>query len=166
MFFKRILLIASFLILTFPKSGISQNETKRDAIFLEGLGSGIFYSFNYDWRFKDQSKGLGAKIGLGYTGIDGFKLATIPIGFNYLLGKKRNFLELGFGTTVILLSRTNSTAATTDPRISGTGLMLNGIIGYRTVSKTGFLLRAGLTPFFYSDHTELITPQVSIGYAF
>lgn len=166
MYFTRTLFIASVLILTFPFSGISQNETKREAIYLEGLGSGIFYSFNYDWRFKDQVNGLGAKAGLGYTAIDGFRVATIPIAVNYLLGKQRNFLELGLGATVILLSRTNSTAATSDPRVSETGLVLNGILGYRRVSKSGFLLRAGLTPFFTSDPAVLIAPQVSIGYAF
>lgn len=166
MYFTRIFFTASVLILTFPFSGISQNETKREAIYLEGLGSGIFYSFNYDWRFKDQAKGLGAKAGLGYTAIDGFNIATIPIAVNCLIGKKRNFLELGLGATVVLLSSTNSTSAISDPRVSGTGLMFNGIVGYRRVSKSGFLLRAGLTPFFTSDPAELIAPQVSIGYAF
>lgn len=166
MYFTRILFIASVLILTLPFTGISQNETKREAIYLEGLGAGIFYSFNYDWRFKDQAKGLGAKAGLGYTAIDGVSVATIPIAVNYLIGKKRNFLELGLGTTVILLSSNNSTAATSDPRVSGTGLMFNGIVGYRRVSKSGFLLRAGLTPFFTSDTEDLLSPQISIGYAF
>jgi hypothetical protein len=166
MLFTKILLMASLLILTFPKSGVSQNETKKNAIFLEGFGSGIFYSFNYDWRFKDRANGLGGKVGFSYTGIDGSKVTTIPIAINYLLGKKRSFIELGFGTTLTLLSHTNSTTATSDPRFSGTGLLLNGIVGYRRVSKSGFLLRAGLTPFFNSDHSGVFVPQVSIGYAF
>lgn len=166
MFYTRIIFITALIVFMLPLSGVGQNETKREAVFLEGLGAGIFYSFNYDWRFKEQANGWGAKVGLGYTAIDGYSIATIPFAANYLIGKKRNFLELGLGATVLLLSKTNFIAAAPDPRLSASGLLLNGIIGYRRVSKSGFLLRAGFTPFFSSDTAELFAPQLSIGYAF
>lgn len=166
MLYTRIIFIAALLIFMLPLSGVGQNEIKREAIFLEGLGSGIFYSFNYDWRFKEQANGLGAKIGLGYTAIDGYSVATIPFAANYLIGKKRNFLEFGLGATVLLLSEANSTTAASDRRLSASGLLFNGIIGYRRVAKSGFLLRAGFIPFFSSDAAELFAPQLSIGYAF
>ncbi|MDO9551282.1 MULTISPECIES: hypothetical protein [Rhodonellum] len=162
----RISLIVAIIIFMLPLSGISQDETKREAVFLEGLGSGILYSFNYDWRFKDQANGLGAKVGLGYTAIDGYSVTTLPFAVNYLVGRKRNFLELGLGATVLFLSRTNSTFTSSDPRLTASGLLFNGIIGYRRVAQSGFLLRAGLTPFFSSDPAQLLAPQVSIGYAF
>ncbi|SNS05011.1 hypothetical protein SAMN06295967_102250 [Belliella buryatensis] len=166
MYLRKVLLLVSVFIFSWPLSGISQNDSKREAIYLEGLGSGIIYSFNYDWRFKDQANGLGAKVGLGYTAIDGVRVTTIPFAANYLLGKRKGFLELGLGATVVLLAQTNASAASSDPRFSGSGLIFNGIFGYRRVSSSGFLWRAGFTPFFTGDPAELFAPQLSIGYAF
>ncbi|MFD2033338.1 hypothetical protein ACFSKL_00975 [Belliella marina] len=149
----------------FPAIGLCQTEPKRQAIYLEGFGAGVFYSFNYDWRFRDQSDGLGAKAGLGYTAIDGYRVTTVPIAVNYLIGNKKNFLELGLGGTLLLVNHYNSTFASSDPRFSGSAFYFNGIIGYRRVAESGFVLRAGFTPFFTGEE-GVFFPQLSLGYAF
>ncbi|WP_017257377.1 hypothetical protein [Pedobacter arcticus] len=61
------------------------------------LGDGLFFSINYDTRFKTSNKGLGLRAGVGIL----FG-AALPVSINYLIGNsnKRSFLELGAGGTV------------------------------------------------------------------
>ncbi|WP_226390037.1 hypothetical protein [Penaeicola halotolerans] len=164
--YTKIILIALIFSALCLSSAICQNTSKREAVYLEGLGAGIFYSFNYDLRLKDQINGLGGKVGLSYSALDGARIATIPIAANLLIGKRKGFLELGLGATVIVISQNLSTNTYSFPRRIDRGIQFSGILGYRRVSDSGFLWRAGFTPFFTSDRVDLFTPQVSVGYAF
>lgn len=146
---------------------LAQNETKREAVFLEVFGSGIFYSFNYDRRIMDRPNGLGIKAGLGYTAIDGVRITTLPIAGNLLIGKKRSFFELGAGATFLLVSQTSNVNVPQGSSIRPPDAVLfNLILGYRRVAESGFLLRAGITPYLNSDPVAVFVPQISIGYAF
>lgn len=86
-------------IINFPKN----NEISKPLQLIDGqiLGPGLFFSVNYDTRFKPINNGLGLRLGLGYA-----IGATIPLSINYLIGKnnKRSFLELGAGVTIYIPS--------------------------------------------------------------
>ena len=83
-------LIALTLILGFHVTVFSQSYSddfvrpKSRAVYLEVLGNGIGYSFNYDQRFQNRLDGLGFKVGGSYFALDGTSVATFPFGLNYL----------------------------------------------------------------------------------
>jgi len=72
-------------------------------IQMEILGSGGQFSFHFESRFKKRVDGFGYTVGFGVAPYDleetcndgGF--VTIPVGLNYLLGKKVHMLEMGAG---------------------------------------------------------------------
>lgn len=144
----------------------AQEQPKRNAVFVEIYGAGLFHSINYDVRFDQISNGLGTRIGLGYTAIDGVRVFTFPITINYLIGKKRNFLELGIGGTGIFLGQGNISSPASGPDISSSTAIAHGMLGYRRVSSSGFLFRAGITPLFTGTEFIPFVPQASLGYAF
>ena len=86
-----IVLFGFSLLLAAQKSFSQQNKIPQ-SVFIEGLGSGIFYSFNFDTRFTPNPHGWGGRAGIGFTAIDGDRLYTVPVVINYLIGNKRNFL--------------------------------------------------------------------------
>jgi hypothetical protein len=146
--------------------GYSQQSEKPQAVFVEGLGSGILYSFNYDTRFSDSPSGWGARAGMGYTSLEGLRMYTLPLVVNHLIGKKKHFLELGAGVTLVRVNdRTNinphSSFLNVENEVLGTLA-----IGYRRVSTSGFTLRAGLTPLIGAGIDEFFWPQLSFGFAF
>lgn len=124
------------------------------AVYLELGGNGLIYSFNYDMRLqRGRQDGVGFKIGLGGlggqvssngdTGRAGY--LAIPATFNYLLGKRRHALEMGFGATFFHAS------AGTDfgnDVVSGSALLPHANLGYRYQAlNDGFTFRLTLTPF-------------------
>lgn len=139
-----------------PASGVEA----VNAVYLELLGNGIFYSINYDRRFGDA---FGARAGLGGVGNAG----AVPITLNYLLGGTRHHLELGIGPLIVYGPETFEdeqgdlvTGATT------LAVLGTGTFGYRFQPDTGgFVFRIGLTPFF-STGGILPWAGLSLGYAF
>ncbi|MGY6743818.1 MAG: hypothetical protein ACXIUQ_13855 [Cecembia sp.] len=162
------LFIIAFIatMLSFFQTIKAQEVPKRNAIFVEVYGTGLFHSVNYDMRFDQISNGLGTRIGIGYTAIDGVRVFTLPIAFNYLIGKKRNFLELGVGGTGIFLNQGNIGSPASGLDISSSTAIVHGMLGYRRVSASGFLLRAGITPLFNGSEFIPFVPQASLGFAF
>ena len=82
-------------------TGVSfgQNQFKKNDIYLEAGGNGLFGSVNFE-RQLSKLPGLGARIGVGFYTEDAFYL-TIPVGINYLFSLKneKSFIEAGLGAT-------------------------------------------------------------------
>jgi len=76
-----------------------QTTFKRNAIYLEAGGNGLFSSVNYERQFTKEP-GLGFRFGIGFYTENAFYL-TIPVGINYLFKLKNNhsFIESGLGAT-------------------------------------------------------------------
>lgn len=166
-------LIALTLILGFHVTVFSQSYSddfvrpKSRAVYLEVLGNGIGYSFNYDQRFQNRLDGLGFKVGGSYFALDGTSVATFPFGLNYLLGKRGKYFEMGLGGTYLLGSdRSNTFASGSDPTFED-GITGNMIFGYRSEPVDGgFLFRASITPFFGNGVFWPLFAGISVGYAF
>lgn len=80
---------------------------RQKFVFAEGLGSGLLASVNFDMRFKhDARDGFGARVGYTNTGFlgDDEWISAFPVGVNYLYGKGRSGLLLGFTTTFPVLT--------------------------------------------------------------
>ena len=81
---------------------------RNKAVYVEGLGSGLLLSVNYDFRFRNTQDGLGMRIGVGglslaATATDNngatssahLGVVTLPVLVNYLVGKGRFAFEMG-----------------------------------------------------------------------
>ena len=94
---KQIKLIIFFSIFSTLLYG--QTTLKKNGLFVEVGGNGLFTSLNYERQLTNKP-GLGMQLGIGFYSIDPFRL-TIPVGVNYLvkLNNNNSFFDLGFGAT-------------------------------------------------------------------
>lgn len=71
-----ITLLLVLILTSFHSSG--QETSTRRVVYAELLGSGVFGSVNYDFRFKPGNNGPGLRIGGGYVP----DVIIIPVGLN------------------------------------------------------------------------------------
>ncbi len=76
-----------------------QTIFKRNDIYLEAGGNGLFASVNYERQFTKEPA-LGFRLGNGFYSENAFYL-TIPVGINYLfkIKNKHAFIDAGVGAT-------------------------------------------------------------------
>ncbi len=169
MFFRKYLLALAFLLISFSSfSQYYENErTQGRGVYLELLGNGLTYSFNYDQRFSQSLDGLGFKAGFSYISLDGSSLSTIPFGLNYLLGKNGKYFETGIGATYLVAADNSYSFGPRNNGVVGDGLIGNLIFGYRSEPVDGgFLFRATVTPMFGAGFFFPFYGGISLGYAF
>ncbi len=134
----------------------AQNEdaVPYKRIFVEVGGAGLIYSFNYDYRFdKTNLESWGMRIGAGGyfrndSGEYGTRggVLTVPLQFTRLLGDKRNYFELGGGTTFIYARSTyNSYESIYNPNNPND---YSYVSRQRTDKEFDFILNSGKTPAF------------------
>jgi hypothetical protein len=165
---KKLTLIFTLIavLLVADATGIQAQETTRaQNVFVEIGGQGLLFSANYDTRFGNRRDGLGGRVGVGYIAADGTSLATFPLSLNYLLGKGRNFFEIGLGATIA--SAKSDGFWFEDDEASGTGTIGTMSFGYRLQPvDSGFSFRGGITPIFTKDFFIPYFFGVSLGYTF
>ena len=138
---KYFLTILTIGALTFV---FGQSAFKKNDIYLEAGGNGLFGSVNYE-RQLTKEPGLGARIGIGFYSENAFYL-TIPIGINYLFKLKsaKSFIDAGLGVTWTRI----------DGKLFGDSKNSNGehfvnfipSIGYRRHTSKDLMWRISLTP--------------------
>ncbi len=121
-----------------------QGNFKKNDIYLEAGGNGLFGSLSYERQLTKQP-GLGARIGVGFYTEKAFYL-TIPVGINYLFKLKReqSFIEAGFGAT---WARIDGKLFSESKNSNGEHFV-NFIpgIGYRRHTPKNVMWRISLTP--------------------
>lgn len=153
MFVKNIFIIG---VLFLSITTINAQHTK--SIYLETLGSGLFYSINTDFRFTKTTK-FGSRLGVALYPEN---TVILPIQVNYLLGEGKHKLEIGAGITINFGDETE--------------VAENLVVMYRFQGGNGILFRAGWAPTFihtsesnaYRDIRKIfwVWPGMSIGYSF
>lgn len=121
-----------------------QPSFKRNDIYLEAGGSGLFASVNYERQLTKQP-GIGFRLGIGFYSENAFYL-TVPLGINYLfpLKNKQSFIDAGLGATWTRI----------DGKLFGESKNTNGehfvnfvpSIGYRRHTARNVMWRISLTP--------------------
>ena len=83
----------------FQSYSFGQTTFKKNSVYLEAAGNGIFASVNYE-RQLTKKPGLGVRLGVGFYTENAFYL-TIPVGINYLFALRNNksFIDAGVGVT-------------------------------------------------------------------
>lgn len=155
-------------------------RSAKNAIYVDLLGPGLFYSINYDRMLTHD---LSARIGFSYLSFgasagDGtgaasaeFSYWAVPITVSYLgIGSDSNMLELGGGPVIMNIKgsgvvETDETAA--GGEASATVLAMTGMVGYRhQPADGGFVFRIGASPVMVFEAGLLPWGYLSLGAAF
>ena len=167
---RRQLITAGLLFLMVSSLRAQENTTlKRHAIYFETFGQGGLYSLNYDYRIKPT---LSVRVGFTTWGFsflgNGFTFTGFPVMLNYLSGKKSSHFEAGLGcmpATVNYHSDGYNPFFVMEGQGTTTRVIGTATIGYRLQPpKGGFILRAGLTPFFTNQVKLYAGVSVGVGF--
>lgn len=145
-----------------PASAASDGREAKNAIYLDLLGPGLFYSINYDRVIVDD---VSARIGFSYFSVGAsatdasgaatasaeFSYWAVPITVSYLgIGSDTHMLELGGGASIISFSGSGlleSDDAAVGGGTSVTTGALTAMAGYRRQpADGGFVFRIGASP--------------------
>jgi hypothetical protein len=151
-------------------SGFTKYKYFDNSVYLDLIGPGIFYSFNYERRIKVLSKKntLGIRGGFQYMSIE-FVDATdtlrfdmaFPFGAYYLLSKRAHHFESGCGVTF--------TKSLFQESILPEHVLPYVLCGYRFLRPGGqFIFRIGLS-FLYIGGKQMPVfplPYISSGFSF
>jgi hypothetical protein len=156
-----------------PAAEASPTErSANNALYVELLGAGLFYSLDYDRAFGP----IAGRIGVGYFSISsgntsggGSASATfisIPVTVSYLgIGSLKHMFEVGAGVSINYFGGSSSFANVSTSG-SATDVFGTLILGYRYQPPDGgFFLRAGVDPLIGS-FGFLPWPYVGLGATF
>ena len=163
--FTLVLLFLSVLVKG-QESGSTSSENGKRAqnVFVELGGQGLLFTANYDSRFSKRRDGLGGRAGIGYISIGGDNASTVPLSLTYLLGKGRQFFEIGLGATLLATSGNDNSFLFNENNSNIIGTMS---FSYRLQPiDRGFSFRAGLTPIFNKNFFIPYYAGLSLGYSF
>ncbi|HUS03632.1 MAG TPA: hypothetical protein VMY77_17950 [Chitinophagaceae bacterium] len=124
---------------------VGQDPFKKNDIYLEAGGNGLFGSLNYE-RQLTKEPGIGARIGVGFYTENAFYLTTL-VGINYLFNLKNNrsFIDAGLGVT---WARTDGAFIGSSSQYTNGDRFVNFVpsIGYRRHTLKNVMWRISLTP--------------------
>ncbi|HMV25837.1 MAG TPA: hypothetical protein PLH27_02995 [bacterium] len=135
---------------------ISAQVKTPNAVYVEVIGNGGFYSVNYERLFCNY---FGFRVGASYLYLgDVGQYASFPILANFFMGGKHHKFELGVGCTVM------NDAPVGEFSNWDTKYFRTITLGYRYQSKENFF-RIGFTPLF-TGHEIIPLGGISFGRAF
>jgi len=114
------------IIILFCSSLCFGQEAGKHAIYLELLGNGGMYSFNYE---RQLTESYHSRIGISYFSFPfAGKLMTVPLMLNHFNRKSTRTPELGFG---IVLGKSRSSEFNSAGDKSGFVTVITANMGYR-----------------------------------
>lgn len=155
------LLLPLFLI-TLSFHAKSQEIYKRKAVYGELLGSAVFASVNYDFRFKPGNDGYGMRVGISGAP----SLIIMPVEINDLIGEKRFAFEYGLGLTFAYFTGPVSQDLTFSDNSQKFGAIAFAKAGLRfTPKENGLFFNLNWTPLFNIEGATLGWFGMGIGYS-
>ncbi len=186
------ILLFSSLIVNAQTSEIDEdNPNSGRQVYAEIGGPGVIFSANFDSRFKKGSDlGLGYRVGLGFGVSDQYNYyynnytdeagshyyvssssetssyLTIPIGINYVFGKKSSPHSFEIGGGVTFLSKKIDLYNYDDSYNPGYVIGHTSFMYRKKPLNGGFTWRIGFTPIIGTAGDISPAMAVGIGYAF
>ena len=157
----------TFLLMMFAfclaEHASGQNNFKRNDVYLEAGGNGLWGSVNYERQLTSEP-GLGARIGIGFYTESAFYL-TIPAGISYLfqLKKQGSFIDAGLGVTWTRMDGRLMNNKPFDKHDHWVNFIPS--IGYRKHAKNNLMWRVSITP-IANRYTFVPWLGISIGKRF
>ncbi len=165
-----------FTTLKAQEKNSSKTQVYNISYFAEIGGPGVFFSANFDKRFKPNERlGFGYRVGLGFTLVDDYSginynyrtttIPTIPIGVNYLFGKPNspNTFEVGAGVTVLTKK---ASILNYNDYTEGNLLGHFEFMYRRQPVDGGFSWRIGITPIINTDGDIFPFAAIGLGFSF
>lgn len=130
-------------------------RSAKNSVYIEGLGSGLFYSLNYERMILDD---ISVRVGMSFIkqSVPGeslyddatIKIKIFPITASYLgIGNRTHSLELGVGPGIVNVKGSGSASGFSSSG-SGTSVVINTLVGYRIQRPAGgFQFRIGVNGF-------------------
>jgi len=158
-----------------PRSLLAQDTVSnfsRNAIYVEGLGQGVMWSINYEYRtIREVSLRAGFTLESVPPPIRSFSdnstFTGFPLLVNFIVGGKVHHLEAGIGA-VVGINSTHWRSDLGSEYYSSHERVFVGTatLAYRVQSdKGGLLMRMAFTPFFtFKEFVPFV--GISLGYAF
>jgi hypothetical protein len=156
-----------------PPTETSPTErSANNALYIELLGAGLFYSLDYDRAFGP----IAARIGVGYFSITSGNSASggsasstfisVPLTVSYLgIGSLKHMFEVGAGVSINYFGG-GASFANVSTSSSVTEVFGTVVLGYRYQPPDGgFFLRAGIDPII-GNFGFLPWPYVGLGATF
>ena len=175
--------VIAFAIFACTASAQETNKSDRSyfqQVYFSVWGPTAFAGVNYDIRFTGKENGIGARVGLGIIpqyveyrkDINGVKQRTeyrptilsTPFGLNYVIGKKKHFVELGVGMTYL-----NGDSLWYDDETTTYTWLRWWSVSYRLHMHNRLTMRAGLSGFIPNNDNlaaRIPVPEWSIGWRF
>jgi hypothetical protein len=145
-------------------NGFTQSSFRKNAIYGELAGDGIFLSLHYE-RQLGTKPGLGVHFGLGNADIDENFAFTIPVGVDYLfnISNQKSFIETGLGVTWAIQNIWDSYSHTEPHKYKPAFI---SSIGYRHQTPYGLMWKIGAIAAFSKNNILPFYPGISIGWRF
>ncbi len=151
-------------------------DREPQVVFFELGGPGVI-SFNYDRRFNKQSDGWGFRGGIGYLNSSDYNLVSVPVGVNFLGGRKGRYFEFGLNQSLIFVNNNQNNQSpfyTNTTRIYGVDVvdsktipLTSMTLGYRSQPVAGgFCFRVGAMPYTTFTQPLGLDIYISFGYNF
>ncbi len=134
------------VLLGATSAGAQSYYQKESSLYVELFGTGGELSVHFE---KLITGNLTARTGVGLMGVSFRKGYTIPFGMSILLGKDRNFIELGGGGTWIDFDDNGTEDVLFD--LKEDQMVGHAIAGYRFIGDYGLTYRLAFTPAFTKD---------------
>jgi hypothetical protein len=153
-------------MLTWSISVLGQNSFRKNDLYFEFLGNGIWSSISYERQLKNEP-GWALRFGVGYfSGDDKFRI-TLPIGINYLFKLRHinSFLDAGLGGTWSEAAGLMKDLPSGERDYTEHIWSIVPSIGYRRHTKGNFMWRASFTPFI-NKYRFMPSLGVSLGKRF
>jgi hypothetical protein len=130
-------------ILSSGQENVMPEDIKRNSIYFEAFGQGLYNSFSFDRLYNVEKKiKTSFSAGLTYVPLPELFVLAAPFSYNYIVGQKNHHLELGVGFTAMYLrqGRINASEEYTD----NNGLShTNNFMGHSTDFYTYFTPKIG-----------------------
>ena len=151
-------------ILVVTNTSFGQTAFRKNTLYGEFAGNGIFLSVNYERQLTDKP-GLGVRLGIGQASSDEKFRVTIPVGINYLVNLKqdKSFIDVGMGATWSQTAIVKSSFPTYDDSSHTVSFVPS--VGYRHQAKWGFMWRIGFAPII-NQYRFIPYPGLSLGMSF
>jgi hypothetical protein len=157
-FFSLSLLFSAMVV--FAQAGL-----KKNTIYLELAGNGIWASVNYERQLAEKP-GLGFRLGLGYYSGDSKFRLSIPVGVNYLFPilDDKSFIDAGIGATWsgAVGLKTPEQEAVSGRNFSEHIWSFIPSLGFRRHTKGNYMWRVSFTPII-NKYRVITFPGVSFG---
>jgi len=137
------------------KDTLQKSKTTHNAFYVEGGGTALVYSLNYDRRISLNEKSfISCRLGASKPIDNSLGDFFIPVTVTYNIGTAGNYFETGVGTPIQIGNKTNES-------------FYHGLIGYRRqMPYTSTLLRLNFLPFISTEGLFFIRLGGSIGICF